>query len=531
MTAATEILDLVVRGGTLVDGTGGPERLCDVGIIGERIVAVAAALDQRARTVLDATGLVVCPGFVDIHTHSDLTLLSSPQAPSALTQGTTTQVVGNCGLGVAPRSTDADLHAIRASAAYLDLDPDVVIDWSTVGGYLDALRTAGPAVNVLTLVPHGPLRASTVGFDARPAAPRELAAMLDLLAQGLDDGAVGLSTGLVYSPLCFAEEDELVALGRVVADYDRLFAWHVRDYADDLLPSVAQCLRVARETGCRTQVSHLVAVGRRNWGRVEDALAMVDEACGEGLDVGVDIYPYLAGNAPLAQAVPPQIQAGGDDAMRERLYEPDTVRVLMQEWASRAVGWNETVVSWLPDPQESELLGRTVAEIAGTRGESPDATALDLLRRYGSSALVVVFGRDARDLDRVLRHPATVVASDGLALDPTGPTGRGTPHPRCYGCFPRYLSSRGRADLPDAVRRCTSAPARRVGLTDRGTVEVGAVADVLVIDPETLRDMATFENPHQLSVGVREVLVSGRRAVEDGRLSGIRAGAVVALGG
>jgi N-acyl-D-amino-acid deacylase len=521
--------DILIRGGTLVDGTGAPARRADVAVDGERIAAVDNDVRVDATAVIDADGFVVCPGFVDIHTHSDLTLLSSPQAPSALTQGTTTQVVGNCGLGVEPRAATADLHEIRAAAAYLDLDPDVLTDWTTVRGYLEAVTTARTAVNVLTFVPHGPVRASVVGFDARRATRAEIDTMLGLVDAGLQDGAVGISTGLVYSPVCFAEEDELLALGRRVAAYDRLFAWHVRDYTDDLLDSVAQCLRVARETGCRTQVSHLASVGRRNWGRVEEALAMVDEARAEGLDVGVDIYPYLAGNAPLAQAVPADLQAGGDEALRQRLSEPATIRTLTAEWAHRAVGWDETVVSWLPDPAAGGLLGRTVTNIAAERGESADEVVLDLLRRYGSSALAVYFGRDPRDLERVLRHPATVVASDGLALDPGGPTGRGTPHPRCYGCFPRYLSEYGSADLPDAVRRCTSAPAGRIGLTDRGTVIPGAVADLVVLDPATLRDQATFENPHQLSTGVRDVLVAGRPAVRDGRLTGIRAGRAIAL--
>ena len=523
--------DLLIRGGLLVDGTGAPPRPADVAVTGDRIVAVAPGLADDATAVVDATGLVVCPGFVDIHTHSDLTLLSAPQATSALTQGTTTQVVGNCGLGVAPRTPTADLAAIRAAAAYLDLDPDVGADWTTVGGYLDRLRAVRPGVNVLTFVPHAPVRASAVGFDARPSTAAEIDVMTGLLAEGLQDGAVGLSTGLVYAPVCFAAEDELVALGHTVAAADRLFAWHVRDYMDDLLESVAQCIRVARSTGCRTQVSHLAAVGRRNWGGVDRALAMVDEARHDGFDVGVDIYPYLAGNAPLAQAVPAALQAGGDEALRERLDDPATVRALVAEWAERAVGWDETVVSWVPEPAEPGVVGRRVSEIADDRGESGDAVVIDLLRRHGSSVLAVYFGRDERDLEQVLRHPATVVASDGLALHPTGPTGRGTPHPRCYGCFPRYLSSYGRDDLADAVRRCTSAPAARVGLSDRGRVATGAVADLVVLDPTTLRDTATFARPHQPSVGVLDVVVAGRFAVRDGRVTGERAGRVVALRG
>ena len=285
-------------------------------------------------------------------------------------------------------------------------------------------------------------------------------------------------------------------MGRTVAAHDRLFAWHVRDYTDQLLESVAQCLRVALATGCRTQVSHLAAVGRRNWGRVEQALEMVDDARRDGLDIGVDIYPYLAGNAPLAQAVPAELQAGGDEALRERLDDPATVRALFAEWADRAVGWDETLVSWLPDSADSGLLGRTVTDIAATRGESPDEVVLDLLRRYGSSALAVYFGRDAHDLDRVLRHPATVVASDGLALDPTGPTGRGHPAPAVLRLLP---------PLPLGVR--PGRPRRRgtpvhlrprptgQGLADRGIVAAGAVADLVVLDLATLTDTRPSRTP------------------------------------
>ncbi len=523
------MIDLVIRGGTVVDGTGAEPFRGDVGVRGGRIVAVERAIETPAAEVIDAAGLIVSPGFVDIHTHSDLTLLSAPAAVSALTQGVTTQVVGNCGLGVAPRGPQADLAQLRADAAYLDLDPAVPLDWSTTAGYLAELRLARPAVNVLSLVPHGPLRASVVGSAARASTPAEIEAIVALARAGLDEGAVGVSTGLCYPPQCYADDAELTALGMAVAQAGALFAWHMRDYADDLLDSARQCLRVARQTGCRTQISHLAAVGRRNWGRVDDVLQLVDEARADGLDVGVDCYPYLAGNAPLTQALPADVQAGTQEQVRRRLQEPAVRRAVLAAWATRPVGWEETFLSRLPTgPGTPDLVGRSVEQVARERDLEPAEFALDLLAEHGSSVLVVVFGRAEQDLASVLAHPASVVASDGLALDPHGVTGHGQPHPRSYGCFPRYLSRVGAGELSAAIRRCTAGPAARVGLTDRGRVAVGQRADLAVFDLPRFTDHSTFESPHQLSTGVQELLVGGARAIRSGVVTGVRQGTVTA---
>ncbi|MEV0714196.1 D-aminoacylase [Asanoa sp. NPDC050611] len=516
--------DLLLAGGLVVDGSGAPGFRADVLVRDGVIAAVGTGLS--APRVRDVAGRVVCPGFVDIHTHSDLTLLSDPRGLSKVHQGVTTEVVGNCGLGVAPLAAGAPVEPIRQAVAYLDLDPGVSWSWADLDGYLAALVAAGPGVNVATLVGHLALHASVVGFTDRPADFAEVELMCGLLGDALDAGAVGLSTGLVYAPLPYVREDELIALAEVVAGRDRIFTWHVRNYDDELLDSVSQAVRVARATGARTQISHLAAVGRRNWGAVRRALDLIGAANADGFDVGVDIYPYLHGNAPLSQLLPAHVQEGGPAVWAGRLADPAVRAEVRKAWADRPNGWDEITVSWTSRPAPDPVVGQTVADLAAAAGVDGPEVVLDLLAALGNGVLMTAGGRSEDDLRAVLTHPAAVVASDGLALDPDGVTGAGVPHPRCYGTFPRYLRWYG-ADLPDAVRRCTSAPAARVGLRDRGLLRVGAPADVVVFDPDRLADRATFTAPHQFAAGIDLVLVNGAVAVDGATHTGVRAGHVL----
>lgn len=513
-------MELRLTGGLVVDGTGGPARRADVLVRDGR---VAALLEPTAADVL---GRVVCPGFVDIHTHSDLTVLSGPQARSKVHQGVTTEVVGNCGLGVAPLIGETD--GIRKAVSYVDLDPAIAWSWRDVGEYLDAVRHSRPSVNVATLTGHIPLRAGVVGLNDRPAAADEQRRMCDLLAESFEQGAIGLSTGMMYPPASYATDDELTALACTTATHGGLFAWHIRDYGDELLPSVRQALDIGERTGCRTQISHLTAVGRRNWGSVRRALDLVDDARSRGLDVSVDIYPYLFGNAPLAQVLPGWAQAGGAVAIGERLRQDDVRARIRAGWQDRAVGWDEITISWAPeDSAASALVGTTVERAANAAHVDGDELVLDLLAADTTSVLMIAGGRSEQDLRAVLDHPAAVVASDGLCLDPEGVTGAGSPHPRSYGCFPRYLAGSSDANLPRAIARCTSIPARIAGLADRGVLRVGAPADLVVLDREHLHDRATFDAPQQYPEGIELVVVNGQVVVDHGRHTGARPGVVL----
>ncbi|HEY3717290.1 MAG TPA: D-aminoacylase [Jatrophihabitantaceae bacterium] len=527
-------MSLLLTGGLLVDGTGQAPWRADVLVRDGRIARIVeagvhsgAALSDGVE-VRDVSGSIVCPGFVDIHTHSDLTVLAGPAARSKVHQGVTTEVVGNCGLGVAPLPAGADVAGIRRAVSYLDLDPALRWNWPDTAGYLDAVTAERPSLNVATLTGHLPLRAGVVGFADRAATTAELHTMQDLLAASFEQGSVGLSTGLAYAPLCYAAEDELEELARVVAEHDRFFAWHVRDYADDLVPSVQQALRVGERAGCRVQISHLVVVGRRNWGSVRRALDLVDAARDRGLPVGVDIYPYLFGNAPLSQMLPPWAQEGGAEAMAVRLRTDDARTRIRTEWQNRPLGWDEVTISRVPeDSPATALVGRTVGSAASA---DPDGFVLDLLAELGSSVLMIAGGRSEDDLRTVLDHPATVVASDGLCLDPDGITGAGAPHPRSYGCFPRFLAryaERSGSGLARAVAQCTAAPALIAGLADRGVLREQAPADLVVYSPDRLADRATFEQPQQYPDGIELVLVGGEPVIDAGRHTGRGPGSVL----
>lgn len=522
----------ILTGGVVFDGTGAPPMRADVVHEAGRIMAVGSYPGSATTAdVTDVSGLVVCPGFVDIHSHSDLTLLSNPTAPSKVLQGVTTEVVGNCGLAVAPSPASSDLAAIRRASSYLDLDAAIETPWHTIAEYLAALEGQAPALNVATLTGHLPLRIGVVGFAGRAASPGEVAMMCDLLAQSLEDGSIGLSTGLNYAPASYADLDELVALGRTVAEYGRVFTWHLRDYGAGLLPAVQQCLEVARRTGCRTEISHLTAVGRRNWGSVARALELVDAARDEGMTITVDIYPYLHGNAPLAQLLPAWSQDGSAAAVAARLRTREARDAIRAEWAALDRDWSEIVIGGVPDdyPRQT-LVGEDIASIAETEGIHPDEFALDLLADLGPAIMIFAGGRCERDLLEVLAHPAAVIASDGMALDPSGPTGRKMAHPRSYGCFPRYLAryvEPSGADFPDAVRRCTGAPARAAGLAGRGELVAGAFADIVVLAQDALADRATMRDPHRFPEGIKYVIVNGRTVVDEGRHTGLRPGTVI----
>ena len=521
MTSGGPGLDLVVSGGTVIDGTGAPRRRADVGVAGGRIAAIGdLALVAPGARRLDATGHIVAPGWVDLHSHSDLTLLSDGRAISKIGQGVTTEVNGNCGMGGVPLPPSA-AELTRASNATIDPDPAVVWRWSDLAGYAAALADAGLAINSAPLVGHLPLRISVAGEAARPLDTGERAGLVRALEACFDQGAIGVSTGLMYPPAMSADRDELVAIGRAVARHDRLFAVHMRNYSDHLLDAVREALDVARASGCRLQVSHLAVAGRRNWGAVPRALELIDAARAEGVDVGVDIYPYVAGSANLSQLLPGWAQDGGPAAIVERLASPGQRRAIHDDWrTSLFFGWDEIEVS-SSEPGLEETLGLTVEAVAEAWKMDAGETALELIARSANRVQMVAYGRSEDDLRAVLEHELTSIGSDGLAMDPDGPSSAGRPHPRSFGCYPRlfgrYVREAGLLTLERAVAMSTAAPADRARLAGRGRIVEGAVADLVVFDPTVILDGATFREPTRPPDGIAAVAVAGRLVSIAGR--------------
>jgi N-acyl-D-amino-acid deacylase len=528
------MLDLKIEGATVIDGTGLAGGRADVGVTGETIVAVGDLSREPAGRTLNATGRVVAPGFIDMHSHSDWRLWANRRAESKIRQGVTLEVVGNCGFSPAPVAAE-HLDELRGFALYLPAGMD--FRWRSVAEYLDALDAEGTAVNVIQLVGHGALRIAAMGFARRPATAAELLTMQRMLDDGIRAGAWGLSTGLIYAPGSYAPTDELVELARVAVRGRAIYASHIRGEGAGLLAAVGEAIEIGRRARVPVQISHLKAAGRPNWGRVADALALIDAAVGDGVDVYADVYPYTASSTTLRALLPDWALEGGVAALVARLGDPDVrarIRADVEKPAGglplgERVGWDNIVVAWAPGLPE--LDGKSVSAIAGERDVDPLEAALDIVVATGGKASVVIFQLDERDLKRALVHPRVMIGSDGSALAPHGELGQGRPHPRSYGTFPRVLGEYAREQrllsLPEAVHKMTGLPARRLGLADRGVIRPGAKADLVVFDPRRIADGATYEQPHRYPVGVEEVVVNGRLVIRGGEHTGSLPGRVL----
>ena len=519
----------IFKNGFVVDGSGRPGFHADVAIRGSLISEIGNLKDTSALEVIDCAGMVVAPGFIDIHTHSDLALISNPLAQSKIRQGVTTEVVGNCGFGVAPLPISVNLENLRAAVAYIDLDLSIKWDWKTVDEYLLYMEKLTTSVNVATLVGHIPIHTAVVGYGKEEATRYQIEQMSDLLLEGLNSGAYGFSTGLNYSPISYASRDELYGFAEVVAKTNTIFAWHMRNYGDDLMKSIQEVVSIALETGARTQISHLVAVGERNWGAVARALDEIDKANSQGAEISVDVYPYLAGNCPLSQLLPAWAQEGGDQVMKNRLVDTHVRSQVIKEWVDPLVSWSEIQISSVLPGREG-LVGQSIADIAQATGKSADESALDLLAEMGNSVGIIAFGRSEGDLISIFTHPQALIGSDGQSLDPLGITGSGSPHPRSYGCYPRLLSSyvgTHGITLERAIQMSTSAVAEKLQMVDRGEITVGNRADLVVFDPSNIRDLSTFNSPHQYPQGIPFVMVNGQLAIRNGEHTGVRNGSVL----
>ena len=531
MPSSSDFFDILLTGGNVLDGTGAEPFRADVGVQNGRIVFVGtsdALQKQTARRVWDVSGKFVAPGFIDIHTHSDLSVLFTPQMDSSLAQGVTTEVVGNCGFSVGLAQNTDEFTTERARLER----SGVRVDWDDLGGFLRRVQSEGVAINIATLAGHGTLRKRTMGTAARTASPQEITAMQADLARAMEAGAIGLSSGLEYVPGMYGDVAELAALARVARENGGFYATHLRDEGDTLLESVEEAIAVAEAAQIALQLSHHKSEKPHNWGKVVESLALVDAAQARGVDILLDQYPYTAYQTGLGTiALPPWAIAGSSPEMAARLSDREMREKIKQ--SMNTVNWGAVEIASCANHREFQ--GQTVENLALQAGLDPRDWVLNLLGEADGWVSAAHFALSEKDVETVMQDKRVMIGSDAVAISPTGPMAGERPHPRSYGAFARvlgkYVREKQILTWAEAVRRMTSLPARRLGFADRGTIAPGFIADITVFDPLRINDTATFADPHRLAEGVDLVLVGGNLAWDNEGATNRRDGRVLRGGG
>ncbi|MCC7261827.1 MAG: D-aminoacylase [Candidatus Latescibacteria bacterium] len=506
---------LLLTKGALIDGTGAPARPADVLVEEGRIRAIGAIPEPGDARVLDCTGLVVAPGVSDVHSHADIETLE--HRPEKIRQGITTEIVGNCGFSVFPTLGQEVEHNV-----YQMLFGRNQRSWGHAGEYFADLEASGSYTNTAVLAGHNTIRTAAMGLEQRHADRAEMRQMALLLEASLEQGAMGLSTGLNEVPGSYGDGAELRALCRLVREYDGYYTSHLRDYKFGILEAVEEALALGRSTGVPVQLSHLQTVGSRNWDKMDRVLELVDKAVREGVAVGIDAYPYLAGSCNLTQFLPGWALEGGAAGLLQRLAEPGTRRRIAAETdAGMANTWADIAVANLASAANQQYLGQTIAQIGTARGQEPVDAALSLLAEEQGTVTIISFNQSEANLRKVLSHPLTSIITDGLYTE-------GRPHPRTFGTYPKFLGDyvreKGWMPLEAAMHKTSGLPARRFGLADRGSIEVGNWADLVVFAPHEIGTRSDYLNPNQPPQGISWVLVNGQIAVEAGQLVGAPAG-------
>ena len=502
---AQESFDLLIKNGRIVDGTGTPWYEADVGIVGDRITRVGNLSGATAPQIIDATGLIVAPGFIDPHTHALRGIFDVPNAESALLQGVTTLTEGNDGSSPYPIDRHyADIQDLRISP-----------NWAVFVG-------------------QGTIRQRVIGFGLRKASPQEMDRMKQMVRDAMEQGALGISTGLFYVPGSFTSTEEVIELSKVAAEYNGIYISHIREEAAQLIDSVQETIRIGEEAGIPVQITHHKVIGVENWGASIESLRLVDEARARGVDVTIDQYPYTASQTSINALIPQWAQAGGREEMLNRINSPETYSTIKNEVIAKILydrgGGDPKNVFISRNSWDPNMAGKNLAELTMEAGMEPTPEnaaeiVFDIIRGGGATAVYHAIGPE--DVDRIMRHPATAIGSDG----PVGVFGEGAPHPRQYGTFARilghYVRERGVITLEEAVKKMSSQSARRLGIHDRGLITEGYFADVAVFDAEEIIDRASFEQPHQYATGMKFVLVNGEVVVENGAHTGRRPGRIL----
>jgi N-acyl-D-amino-acid deacylase len=511
--ASRQRADVIVRGGTVFDGTGAPGVESDIAITGGRITAIGRRIPGSAAVEIDARGLAVAPGFIDIHSHADGALFQDPRAESVIRQGVTTIVAGQDGSSRVPGGS-------RSGGA-----PE---SFTALFTRIDALSSA---VNVASMIGLGSVRGFVVGSADRPASVDELRRMTSIVERAVAEGVCGASSGLEYTPGGFATREELIALCRPLAGRRLPYATHMRNEDDRLLDSIDESIAVARGAGCPLQISHLKTQGPRNWGKLDEVFGRIENASRAGVDVAFDRYPYIAYQTGLTNLFPIWSREGGTAAFLGRVSASDTGARIRDETLAKVAligGWDNVMITSVSSAEDRSAEGARVGAYAASRGIDPYEMTVGLLRRSNGTVGMVGFAMSEENLDRILAHSRGMVCSDGGGYAIEGPTRTGHPHPRGLGSFPRvlarYVRERKALTLPQAINKMTALPASRLKISDRGRLAVGLAGDVVVFDPATVADRATFAEPFQYPVGIKAVIVNGAVALLDGGRTGAGAG-------
>jgi dihydroorotase/N-acyl-D-amino-acid deacylase len=520
--------DVLIRNGRVFDGSGNPWFRADIGIVGDRITFIGPADEKAtAKQTIDAKGLIVAPGFIDMLGQSETTLLIDKKAVSKLTQGITTEITGE-GDSVAP--TNAKLLA--EDKEYYE-HYGLNADWRSLDQYFDRLEKQQPGINLGTYVGATQVRRLVIGSDNRPPTADELKKMTDIVDDAMSDGAMGVSSALIYAPANYAKTDELIALAKVAAKYGGIYATHMRNEGDTEMDALNETFRIAREANIPVEIFHFKVSGKENWGKMPQMIAAVEKARAEGLDITADQYPYTAAATSLDAIVPPEFKAGGRDAFVKRLQDPKERAAIR-----KAVEGNENFENWIKgtggpqgilitDVLQNDLKkyqGKTVADLGKMMNKDPLEAAFDLIVQSRDNTGAVYFSMNENDMKLAMRQPWVSVDNDASGVNPEGPLGESKTHPRAYGTFPRILGKYVRDEknltLADAIRKFTSLPAQRMKLRDRGLIKQNYFADITIFDPETVKDVATYEDSNRPSQGIEYVLVNGVVSVDHGKLTG-----------
>ncbi|MDU2063501.1 MAG: D-aminoacylase [Sporomusaceae bacterium] len=526
------MFDLKIVNGQLADGTGRPLYKGDIGITGDRITAIGELGSAPSKTTIDAAGKVVSPGFIDMHTHSDLSVLVDPHASSKIHDGVTTEVIGNCGIGVAPVKPGQEKLLVDYLGTRMigTIPVEIKLHWSSFAEYLDYINAHSPAVNIAPLLAHGPIRIATMGFSPDHPSLEQMEAMKQLIRDGMEAGALGFSTGLIYMPGEFSTTDELAELTAEIRSKSGFYVTHIRNESQDVFTALEEALTIGQKARTPVHISHLKLCGSSVWGRTDELLGRIDRAVADGIETSFDLYPYTAGMTSLMACLPPWAFEGGVEKLLARLGD-STQRMKMiesieqgipgwQNMSKAAGGWQNIMLSTVFTEKNKELEGKTIEELAELLGKDPYSVVFDLLVEERGRIQIVLHMMQEADLQAILRHPLSSIGSDGMSMANKGVLSTGKPHPRAFGTRARvlakYVREEGLLTVEEAVKKMSYMPAKRLGLKDRGVLAEGNFADLLIFDPAKVSDQATYQDSKQYSVGFDTVIVNGAVALQDG---------------